>query len=262
MNRKSVLTGAVALFCIFALGSSAAALDSTLATDPDDVIDLDWRQLPLSNDDARQIKDEIENNERANEGPTKQAPASGQQGDSGGPSSKPGGQASGGSTGTEQGFGGVGQQDLIDRLLSLLRALMPLLLAAIAILLVVGLAYRYRVRVKALVVGLLASVIGWVPTQSGGRPSDSNRSIEFEPQHEVDRAWLRLVKELNLDAVQNHTPKEVAALAKAAGLTPGAVDTLTRAFEEVRYGGKPVTEERRRMVRNGLHDLGFRRGSA
>lgn len=261
MNRTSVLTGAVALFCIFALGTSAATLDTTLGTDPDDVIDLDWRQLPLSDDRAQDIKEEIESNEQASEGQTGQAPVS-EQGDRRGASSKPGEQATGGSTGSQSGLGGAGQQDLIDRLLGLLRALLPVVLAALAVLMVAGLAYRYRARLEALVVGLLAMVIGLLPSVGQSSPSGLEGSVEFEPQHEVDRAWLRLVKELNLDAVQNRTPKEVAALAKAAGLTPGAVDTLTRAFEEVRYGGKPVTEERRRVVRDGLHDLGLQRRSA
>lgn len=260
MNRASVLTGAVALFCIFALGTSASTLDTTLSTEPDDVIDVDWDQLPLSDDEAEDVKNEIEKNKESGQGSTKPAPDPEQRGDPG-PSSKPGEEDTGASPDSQAGLGGSGEQDFIDWLLGLLRMLLPVLLAALAVLVVAGLAYRYRARLRALVAGLLAMVIGGVPSAAGTDSSRSGDSIEFEPQHEVDRAWLRLVKELNLEAMQNRTPKEVAALAKAAGLTPGAVDTLTRAFEEVRYGGRPVTEDRRQEVRNGLHDLGLQRRS-
>lgn len=244
------------LLCVVALGTAAASLDSTVATDPDEVISPDWQQLPLSEDDAGDIKEEIQANEPAEQGTTGQAPrpSDGQQA---GGASDVGDDATGMGIGPEAALGGIrdSDSDRLDVLLALLRALLPLLLGVLALIGAIGLAYRLRRRLMGLF-GLLVSVARW-PATSPTRRSSSPPWGDVEPEHAVDRAWLRLVSEVNPDTVRYLTPSECARSAKAAGLPSTPVDAVTTTFEEVRYGGKSVNEDRRRRVREGLRSIGL-----
>lgn len=56
MDRNQYLTAIVALACIVGLGFSAAAIESSLSTHPDDVIDLDYAYLPFGEDDVQSVK--------------------------------------------------------------------------------------------------------------------------------------------------------------------------------------------------------------
>jgi hypothetical protein len=65
---------------------------------------------------------------------------------------------------------------------------------------------------------------------------------------------------LELDAREELTPRECARRAVDRGASPEAARAVTRAFEEVRYGGAPVTDDRRERATQGLQrvrgDLG------
>lgn len=54
-----------------------------------------------------------------------------------------------------------------------------------------------------------------------------------------------MVRELDVERPWSLTPGECRRAAVEAGMDPEAVGTLTRAFREVRYGERPVTDERR-----------------
>jgi hypothetical protein len=72
-----------------------------------------------------------------------------------------------------------------------------------------------------------------------------------EPQcpNEVARAWYDMVCCLGLDCEQSKTPDECAAAAIDAGHDPTVVRTITDAFQCVRYGDQPVTDELAAQVR-------------
>lgn len=283
VNRDSALAVVLAVFCIGAAGVSATTMRSTLSQEPDDVVDIDFSKLPIGEDQGATAKDALEGEgsqqaaaaKENSEGSSDQKPNSGgqddqqsqssssaregQEGNAGssdrsgqsGQSSQSSGQSGqsaqeGGQSGTSDNSGTQkgGQPGLIDRLLNLL----PLLV----LLVVLVLAYRYRHHLLAL--GLaLASVFG---SRETGSAATGPQWPSETPANEVHRAWLSMVDETGIDEPSRRTPAECAAAAIEAGLDPAAVRTLTETFEEVRYGGKPVTDERRERARRELDRLG------
>lgn len=71
----------------------------------------------------------------------------------------------------------------------------------------------------------------------------------------VYSAWREMATEAAESASGTLTANEVAAAADDRGLDDDAVRTLTRLFEEVRYGGRPVTEDRKRRARSALESI-------
>jgi len=57
-----------------------------------------------------------------------------------------------------------------------------------------------------------------------------------------------MMRSLDVDDRRARTTEECASAAANAGMDPDAVETLTRTFEEVRYGQRPVTDDRRQRV--------------
>lgn len=270
MNADSYVSVAIAVLCVVALGVSATTLESSLSTDPDDVIDLDWEQLPISQEDAADVQSEMESGQDSSEG----------DGDGGGGSSdeSDGGASaeSGGSETTQvqeqreqqqqeqqeqqqqepsdpqnpnpdaDSFM-PGQTTIWDMLLDALPWLVALAwLAAVGALL-----YRYRERVLALVAAALHS------GSDAGDADDGDEWPAVEPADEVDRLWLAMARRLDVDDPESTTPAEFAREAVRAGMDPDGVRTLTDAFEEVRYGGAGVTEDRKRRAREGYRKLGL-----
>lgn len=258
MNNRQALRAVMVVLCIVSLGIAATTLESTIATTPDEIINPDWRQLPLGEQQAANLKEEVESNERAEHGETAQAPRA-EDGEEPGDAGQPGEDSTGFGPGPEGVlFGAVDiEEDTLDKLLALLRSLLPLLLVGIALLMAVGLGYRYRGRIGRLLAAIAGSLFGLVPTRRSVTRSSSSRWNAVDPEHIVDRAWLRLVRELDLDAAPYLTPTECARTAKAAGMPAAAVDAVRETFEEVRYGGKPVTDERRQRVQDSLRALGL-----
>ncbi|MCU4800352.1 DUF4129 domain-containing protein [Halobacteria archaeon HArc-gm2] len=243
MNRETGAWLAVALLSISAMGVSATTLESTMSTDANDVIDLDYDQVPIGQDTASDVMDEIEGDEQEGE------PASATNADANGQrdatSSKPAEsqsqqrQQQREQQQDESGEQGLEPMSLLDRLLALLMALLPYLLVLAAVLGAAGIAYRYRDR-------LLAAFADPDDEEDGEGPAPAAQSDprEGSPAHAVERAWLGMVSRLDLDRPGTMTTSECASAAIEAGLDREAVKRLTETYEEVRYGGRPVTAQR------------------
>ncbi|WP_123620144.1 DUF4129 domain-containing protein [Halorubrum sp. CSM-61] len=222
MNRSRLLSALIALLAITSLSVASTTLDTSLTTDPDEEINPDWESLPIGQDDAAAIQESIE---------------------SGGAES--GGGAASGAAG---GATAVDEPSLFDRLIALLSRLFRLLLPVVAVLGVAALAYRYR--------DALADLIGRDSraTAGAGTRSAAGRWPGTDPEHDVDRAWVAVIRRLNPERPATTTPDECRALARARGLDRDAVESIVSAFEHVHYGGRSVDAEVDR-AREGLRAL-------
>jgi hypothetical protein len=80
-----------------------------------------------------------------------------------------------------------------------------------------------------------------------GRAADrieADDSGDRAATNEVYRAWREMTAALDPDDAETVTPREFQHHAIAAGMSPDDVRELTRLFEQVRYGGEPVTADR------------------
>lgn len=259
-DAQSVATLGLALACVFAFGTIATTLESSISTHPDDVIDLDYEHLPIGKDEAQDFKEQYQGrdqdggdhtvtsskpsdegtpgsvSEPAHEG----TPSSGSEPD---PAGNDVGQA--GAPGPGPGII-PGSPSLVAWILSLLRSLVPFLVLAA---LVAG-AYRYRDRLLAGIAGLL----GWQSEPS----DDGTGTVKWDPgtpSNPVHAAWVELLRLTNLDNPHTRTPEECRDAAIAAGMDADAVRTITRHFTDVRYGNRPVTDDRVRRARESLNRL-------
>ncbi|MFB6171112.1 MAG: DUF4129 domain-containing protein [Haloarculaceae archaeon] len=270
MNADSYLTLVVAVLCVLAAGVSATTLQSTVTQNPDDVVNFDYKNVPLGRNEGESIKNAVQGNDDPGQrGGKKSGDApSHTRGDTGqkqqerqGRSSAGSAQGASDSQGPNHGQsgGGSGNGDLpgtrglLAALLKLLRQLLPLLVLVVLL----ALAYRYR----DTLVALALAVVGAAGRDGTSTDERRRQWPNEEPPTEVHRAWLAMVDRLDLDRPWTRTPDECAAAALEADMDPGAVRTLTDVFEEVRYGGAPVTEDRRRRAREGIANLGDGRGS-
>lgn len=81
-------------------------------------------------------------------------------------------------------------------------------------------------------------------------------AIEDVPQtNAVYRAWREMATRAVDARDRTVTASEVARAAVGAGFDREAVDRLTGLFQEVRYGNRPVTEERERRAEDALRAL-------
>lgn len=257
---------------------ASTTLASSLTEDPDDVIDVDYSKLPIGKDDGNTVRGAVQNGEeQSRDGNSDREDAEDPQGESeksgdsseesasggsadesesqGGDSDTSGDQLAGADSGTEPGGtgsdgagSGTGLPGLLERLWLLLERLLPWLL----LLVVLALAYRYRRNLLALAL----AVAGAVGDRTERRGGAATRWPSEPPSNDVHRAWLSMVERLDIDEPQTRTPSQCASAAVDADMDPSAVRTLTDVFEEVRYGEKPVTDERRRRARDGLRQLG------
>lgn len=328
MTQERALTVLVALFCIVCLGVSATAIESSLATHPDDVIDLDYQYLPFDEDFVQSFKLESWRNagrrtsppehqqtnrdqpppavtptqaahsaspptmtpvapQTATPSPIQTAtPATEQPPKSSAPHTDTPSPAhtvtsSATQTATPDGRNGsVGDVEgnrsttplssagrcrrgpvlgLLAPVLPMEAScgpLLPLLVALGVVLVAVALGYRYRTHLPGVVLPLEDNQGG--PTRTGAGPTGTDSAADWPhepPSNEVQRAWLTMVRRANPDRPWTRTPSECASAAVAAGVDPHAVDTLTRLFEEVRYAGAPVTDERRQQAQVHLQRL-------
>lgn len=270
MNREGVASVALAACCLFALGTAAATLDSTVDTTPDDVIDFEAGSLPLPSDDVSTLKRQIQSDsagkrpegrsdpaqrgeagpqhpERGDTGPKQPdlQPGRGSQrgsdaDDTGDPSLVPSGE------GDQPGPSPAGR-DLLDWLLGLLAELLELLLALLPVVVlagVVALAVRYRDRLRARLARLGPS--RRAPDEAPPRPSPSN---------EVTAAWFEMVRRAGLADETSRTPRQCESEAIEAGADADVVRSLTSTFEEVAYGGAPVTDQRRSRARRDIERI-------
>lgn len=279
MNRETGLNLAMALLAIGALGVAATTFESATSTDADDVIDLDYDRLPIGQDDAATIQREMnagesegaaegddsdaDESERSDADAAEDSEADAADGASDAADSRSGSDGSSGAADSSDDAGErggasdlpgetPGQLSLLGRLLALLAALVPYLLLLAAVLVAAWLAVRHRDRLRAL-------LDRRNPAADDGAAVDD--WLDGRPSNAVDRTWVGMVRALDLDRPAAMTPGECASAAVRAGFDPEAVDALTRAFEEVRYGGRPVTERRERVARRTGRRLAIATGA-
>ncbi len=218
MTRHRVVPLGLAILCITSLGVVGTALDSSLTTDPDDEINLNYDRLPIGTSDAAAVQEEIEgerDDETVADQPFQEMESMGTQ---------------------------VTPPTLLDRLLALLGEIVRLVLLFGAMVTLVALLYHYRERLLALFRTILTTdgeTSGAVPAADGWPGT--------KPSNAVDRAWLWMVRRADPERPATKTPAECARSAREAGIDPSVVETVTDAFERVHYGGVPVEHEADRV---------------
>lgn len=266
MNADSYVTILVAVGCIAAVGMSATTLESSLDTDPADAVDLNYDYLPIGEGEAASVQEHARGS-KGGSGDRSGSPGNkrsqdatgggqneGSDSSSASESDPDGTESSGGSTdragqqtgGSGQSGDGTGGTGVPNSLLDLLKWLAVLLLVA-------GLVYRYRERLLALGYAL----VGWLAAQSEAA-AESRRGAwpHGRPSNDVHRAWVAMVKRADVDDPRSKTPAECARAAIERGMDAEAVESLTRLFEDVRYGDAQPTKERAQEARNSLRTLG------
>jgi hypothetical protein len=274
MNRTQLSSLAVALACITALGVSATTLSSSLSSDPAEAVDLNYDLLPITGDEVADLQQTIQQDSDGSggadhgdgdgdgsgggqdDGDTAEgaerdraavgAAATGQSGGSGGSANdaSDGGDGSGSGGGARGLFGaGAAGEQLLDDLLWVL-----------ALLVLAALAVRYRERIRAL--------LGAVRPERSHSASTARRGWTGAPAdaNVVVRAWDDLVRQVGVADPHTLTTGECSAAARRRGYDAEAVETLRRAFDAVRYGDRPVTDERRHRVTRSCRDLGIDAG--
>ena len=238
MEWETIILCFVLVFAIGAFGISATSLDSTMTTEPDDVIELDYDRIPIGQSSAATIRDEIDGSEDSSEA------ESSDEGTDEGSTTEPdaGSSSADGDRGSAPADGGTGpnpiEQSLLDRLLELLIAFIRLLFYTVVPLGLAIAAIRYRDRLFALLFGSSNDSAERV-TVDAFRPWPSAL-----PDDPVEREWATVIQHLNLEFPERMTTSECLRAAIDAGYDPDAIETLTDVFEEVRYGERPTTEER------------------
>lgn len=226
-SQRDYLKLVMALCCVAAVGIAGTTYDSTLESDPDEIIDVKHEWLPIGKDPIQDFKN-----------PESSASAGG--GGGGGSDEEP-----------APCTGGI-----IGVLANLFPSLIPpcgpfyllgLLLPFLLFLAALALTVRYRRRLVAPVL----AVTGWLRDRAPiGRTGDDSTGTwpREEPTNDIHRAWLAMVEQADIKQPWRRTPTECARAAVDAGLEFEAVDTLTQLFVEVKYGGAALTDERRQQA--------------
>lgn len=267
MKRTRLVPALIALLAITSLSVASTTLDTSLTTDPDDEINPNWDTLPIGQSDAAAIQESIEagdeDGERAEVADSESDDLGDQEeaefddadsdGEADGSEDDAAAGGSGGDVGAESdsddGTGTPGEErTLFDRLVALLSLLLRLLLPVVAILALGALTYRYR----AVLSDIFGSDSETVPT-SEPRPA-AERWPGTDPDNDVDRAWVAVIRRLDPDRPETTTPDECRALARVRDVDTDGVESIVSAFERVHYGGRSVDTETDR-AREGLRAL-------
>jgi len=249
MTTNRLLPLVVSLCCITALGVSATTLESSLSTSPDDVIDVQYEQLPLGKEQLGDVKQQVSrpgDPETDSQSGNPETPSNQDPPDSGETSQSQGSEGA-------MGFGmGVGVPSLVDRLLDLLRDLLLYGVAVLSIGLASAAGYRYRGRIRDRLAALLPETGRtdeslWVRDEADAYDTDASNA--------VDRAWLRLLDHADITDAGTQSPRAVATLAVERGLDRQAVDVITREFEAIRYGPAEPTQDRCSRVEHAVDQL-------
>ncbi|MDS0259755.1 DUF4129 domain-containing protein [Haloarcula sp. S1CR25-12] len=257
MNTERILSAGIAVVVVVAVGLSASTLASSMSTDPSEAIDVGYDALPLGADSEGDIAAAAQGvHDRYTEGKGDEQrdveedgsdPRSAQRADEDGQrdgeaqAERRGGEPSG-DTGygdresAQAGQGLSGAQGLAGTGWPL-----ELLLLAAALLALVTVAYRYRYRLRR-AVGTEAE-------------ASATESVVPDPENDVERAWVELVRRAGVPEPRTRTPRDCARLAVETGFDPSHVDRLRRTFEDVRYGSAPPTDEQESVARETLDRL-------
>lgn len=251
-------TVVVAVALLAGLGMTAATIDSSVDTRPDEAIDIDASTVPLGSGELVEYKERLQDGDERDTEPSgdpaeEDAVASKGEGpetiDDAGSGSE---QVQAQEHEQELGSGmGPGDPSLLDRLLELLRSLLSLLVSLLPALVVLG-ALAAIAANRDRFASLLRDAGGGTPATDG---AEAGPSLRLMPENDVERAWHEMATLAGVERIETTTPRECAARAETAGADPEAVDRITRTFEEVRYGGAPVTDERRASVREELQEI-------
>ncbi len=258
MNWNRLLTAAVAVCCLVAVGTAATTMDSSVSTEPEEAVQFDYSKLPVgAQDGVGQLRRQVSTDDpSAASGGVSDRKSNG---DGGHRERRPESEAKAADSGDskqvsgserrQRQSGGGGSQEasesLLERLLDLLRALLAYLPVAVGLLVLGGAAYLLRDRLAGLLGG-----------DGGGRTADGGPALgDPAPRNDVSRAWYEMVERVGLADRYDLTPDEHAARAAEKGVDPEAASALTRLFEEVRYGDAPVTDERRRRARERVQEI-------
>lgn len=245
MNWDGLLTVALALCCLFAVGLASTALESSVSTDPDEVIRFDNDALPVGSDaveDLRENVDRADSSSTATTGREQERSSEAAEGGSDASQSPSSTSRSASSSTTEP-------PSLLDRLLALLEALLALLIRAaplVALLAALAAAVYFRDRLLGDGAGTRAG------RDTGAAPG------EPDPANDVTGAWFEMVRRFSEADRHAWTPREHAERAADRSADPEAASALTRLFEEVRYGSETVTSDRRERARAYLDRLSSR----
>lgn len=278
MSRGRLGPALIAVLAVAALGVTATSLESTLTTDPDEEINPDWDRLPIGVDDAAAIKEEMSDGSEADEANPQvdatddaagDSDGSDDSGDSGQPPESVGdegepdassavdeaAESAGGGDGSDSGDAGgasfesatgpvPSEATLLDRLLALLRSLLPLA----ALLALTAIAHRYR--------GAIRSAFESEPDDATAEATAGSAWPGTTPSNVVDRAWVTAVRRVDPVRPETTTTAECRALARErrGDVDRDAVDAIATAFERVHYAGRPVAEEEGR-AREALRRL-------
>lgn len=242
MNARRLVAALVAVACVAAMGVASTTLDSSLDTNPDDVVNLDWDRLPISAERAGEIQGELQRNQQRQERPPGDSDAQTQR-------ERQQQQQRQQQEAEEREQQQEGERDPLERLWERLLDALPSLLGGLALVAAGLLLRRYW---KRLLGPLLAPIGGTDDRREDGATA---RWTDREPRNEAERAWFDLVRRAGVDRPHAKTPSESAAAAVDAGFDRDAVEALRRTFEEVRYGGGEMTDEQRRRLERGRDEL-------
>jgi len=241
MNTDALLALLVALGCIGALGVSASTLPSSVSTRPDDVVDVDYADLPIGHAQADSLKRQLNG-----DAPPRPAAASSNDRSTNADASRTDARAAR-STETSGGTGPA-RPSLLDRLLALLGRVAMIAALLLGAVLAAVLAWRHRTAFRA-----SRDDPPNAPTAASDGGFDASYGVG--PSNAVYRAWIEMARRAGIDDLESATPAECARAARRAGLDEAAVRALTEEFEAVRYGGAPVTTEREARVREHCERL-------
>lgn len=250
MNTERILSAGIAVVVVVAVGLSASTLASSMSTDPADAVDVDRDALPLGDDAEGAVMAAAQGiHDQYSADGDGQADGSANDGDSEGESAadadereQSADQSDGGETSerSAQQSGGASESSASDSGIGLAPVGWPLWLAALLVG-VVALAYRYRDRLRRHF------------ERDGDRASAE--PLVPAPENEVERAWAELLQRAGVPQSRTRTPRDCARLAVETGYDRAVVDRLRRAFEDVRYGSRPPTDEQARVARDALARL-------
>lgn len=260
MYDERFATVALALCCALAVGASATTLDASLPTDPDDAVGFDYDDLPIGEDGAGTIREEVNSNRGRLQPSAGATDDDGDVADPGSGATDDDGDAGGGPRGAGEeptAADGPGEETTgapSSPLILLLLNLLELLVALVAVGVTLALGYRYRFHLLALA-RAVAAVVGLRDRERRPATEGAGTEDRGEPADDVQRAWLALVTGAGGDDPEERTPGEWAERALRAGLDPEGVGDVTRAFRHVRYGGGDPDGEPGRLARRGLAKL-------